>query len=304
MFREWSNQRRQPYFFLLEQDKKTELNQRVQLRKQMSDWVILPIILLIFICLFNVLPLSYASIIAIVLILFFVLFKFIFVTKWTVPLFLIFSFLPFLLMIDVLSNTQMNQYIEEPAFFVFGFLLNVIFWSTIYFFSFPIYMIERLSLHLMVWNTFLVIAFTLFIMIFPWLVKYQNQGNWELERADILESGMPNDLMEWILANESNLNAINAFLDYSFRNFLQDIMNSYVIISVTFYFFVLTTVKQIRLQTAKSKASKLYRSLIIQSNPEYELIKKCAYLGGDSMEQLLLSNPLFKEVIIKNESHR
>lgn len=104
------------------------------------------------------------------------------------------------------------------------------------------------------------------------------------------------------LSNEDIINIINHFIRKELMEEFTGIF-SLLTVGLTLSFLIGGLLVNLRLSKAKKKAKTiLYSSLLANIDMEYEILIKCAYLGGDEYESIIMSNSNLLQIIKQYET--
>lgn len=77
---------------------------------------------------------------------------------------------------------------------------------------------------------------------------------------------------------------------------------SFFVTAITISYIVGGLIIDRKIWKSDANAKAIYRTIVTSDNfHDYMLIVKCAYLGGDEYENLLLDNSKFLKIILENE---
>lgn len=115
------------------------------------------------------------------------------------------------------------------------------------------------------------------------------------------DTSVPKEIIS-LLQNEDIINMINHFIE---KELISQFTGAVSLLSagITLSFLIGGLIVNLRLSNAKKKAkSILYPALICTSNIDYNYLIRCAYLGGDEYENIIISNPNLLNIINQYET--
>ncbi|AOA00705.1 hypothetical protein BFC22_11680 [Carnobacterium divergens] len=115
------------------------------------------------------------------------------------------------------------------------------------------------------------------------------------------DTSFPKEIINF-LQNEDVISIINHFIK---KEVTSEFTGAISLLSagITLSFLIGGLLVTLRLSNAKKKAkATLYTALIGNSNIEYNCLVKCAYLGGDEYENIIVSNPNLLKIVKQYET--
>lgn len=166
----------------------------------------------------------------------------------------------------------------------------------------PVHVIRKVNSKVVIFTAFLTVITTIFVQSTSVITEILLKNENILFTKKMIENdpSFPNELKR-ILANDDIIKLINHFIVKEFTSEFNGIF-SFAISGITLSFLIGGIFISLRISRAKADAKKiLYDQIFKDKAASYENLVRCAYLGGDEYELIILSNNEWIEIIKKHE---
>ncbi|HAM1322890.1 TPA: hypothetical protein H9318_001310 [Listeria monocytogenes] len=170
-------------------------------------------------------------------------------------------------------------------------------------FGLPLNMLRKLSASTIIFSSLVTILIGVLTQAYSFLAD--NLGNKQayLTTLDKImnKENLSSEIKMFFMENEDFVDIVNYFIElnmnYQLNNFIMPIATG-----LTLSFLISGLMITMRNSKKKTEANLLYREIVlIDKSISYEKLIKCAYLGGEEFELLILNNPCYVKIIKDRE---
>lgn len=167
----------------------------------------------------------------------------------------------------------------------------------------PVHVIRKVNSKVVTFTALLTVITTLFIQSTSVMTEMLLKNENIILTAKIVENdpSLSNELKKFLI-NDDVLNLINHFIINEMTSEFNGFF-SFIVSGITLSFIIGGIFISLRISRAKTISKKIFYEEILKDNAaSYTDLVKCAYLGGDEYELIILNNKEWVEIIKQHES--
>lgn len=231
---------------------------------------------------------------------FFLLFIFEFIFKFTTCSYFIYLLVPISIFCYIhIGLTELEDYLYFIIFVLVGVISYIL-----YIYCLPLNVLRELNSKILLAGVLVPLAIAVLPQVFVHFFDNEMLKNDMMnfyEYKQLVDNLNVSEKLTKVLLQREFFNQIKSVLSFGIDSWLSAIISTEAT-AVSLVMLISNTIISHRIEKSKKKAQVIFRKNILQSSlVEYSVLKKISYLGGNEIENLLLSIEECRNIIITSE---